>query len=79
MLVLCSVMVEGVMRGIAVLENHADRNACIDKADRGETSRDECVFVCLYWKKYVCREVCVEWIQNVGFVCVCVFTQRKYA
>lgn len=29
---------KGVMRGIAaVLENHADRNACIDKADGGET------------------------------------------
>lgn len=28
------------MRGIAVLENHADRRACID---RGEMSGDECV------------------------------------
>lgn len=38
------------MRGIAVLEDHADRSACIDKADRGEMSGDECV--------NVCREVC---------------------
>lgn len=34
-LVLCGVTVEGVMRGSAVLENHADRNACIDKAEEG--------------------------------------------
>lgn len=45
MLVLCSVTVEGVMRGIAVPENHADRNACIDRADGGEMSGDECVCV----------------------------------
>lgn len=30
-----SVTVEGVMRGIAVPENHADRKACIGGADRG--------------------------------------------
>lgn len=41
---LCSVTAEGVMRGIAVLENHADRNACIDKDDSG----DECVCVRVY-------------------------------
>lgn len=39
----CVITVEGVMRGIAVPENHADRNACIDKADRRETRGAECV------------------------------------
>lgn len=61
-LVLCSITVEGVMRGIAVLENHADRNACIDKADGGDMSAGECVCVqervCI--EKSVCREVCEE-------------------
>ncbi len=78
-LVLCSVTMEGVMRGIAVLENHADRNACIDKDDRRETSGDVCVCMCarmcLYWKSMcvnVCREVCEGWIHNVR----CVFVLR---
>lgn len=79
-LVLCSVTVEGVMRGIAVLENHADRNACIDKADRGEMSGNE--FVRLFvLKKYVCREVCEERIHNERSVfvqrCVCVYLRKE--
>lgn len=79
-LVLCSVTVEGVMRGIAVLENHADRNACMEKADRGETSRDECaciekVYVWMCAERYARNEytmwgVCLSW----G---VCVFKQRN--
>lgn len=42
---------KGVMRGIAVLENHADRRACID---RGEMSGDECVRE----NVRACTEVC---------------------
>lgn len=59
-LVLCGVTVEGVIRGTAVPENHADRNACIDKADRGGTGEDESV----------CKNVFV--LKN----CVCTCVQR---
>lgn len=65
------------MRGMAVLENHADRNACIDKADRGDTSRRVCAEKCVNVCRDGMRGMSTQWEVCVCFFLLCIYAEKN--